>query len=109
MLGGGSGGIERVLRAGGASDRNVENLAFLTDDSRDFFAERIRNFANGLKDAEAASKVLEGIAERNRKMAGDQRRAAEDMGLAMLKADVALRNAIKNAEALASGRRSLEI
>ena len=40
-------------------------------------------------------------------MAGDQRRAAEDMALAMLKADVALRNAIKNAEALASGRRSL--
>ena len=51
----------------------------MTNAQKKAFSDRIRDFARGLIDAESAAKVLEGIAKSNRKAAGEQRRAAEDM------------------------------
>ena len=103
----GNQGLERVLRGGGVEDETLQLVGGMTNAQKKAFSDRIKDFARGLIDAESAAKVLEGISKRNRKAAGEQRRAAEDMELAMLKATVSLRNAIKNAEALSSGRRGI--
>lgn len=99
--------IEKTLMAGGIREDQLQMIRGLRPEDRQQIANTIRDFAHSMMDAEEATKILEGIADKNKKAAQDNREAAEQMGLAMLQTETAMRNAVKNFSALVSGRNQI--
>jgi len=99
--------LKLELRKAGVSDSQIDETIGMR--SKDFarIQKAFADFGRELKAADQYAKMFEGISENNRKFAMNARMAAQDLGFAIEKVELSMRNAVKNFGKLLGGRQAL--